>query len=129
MQIRLSWVDLASGDRRDPLLNTPIALGSDFSSLPTRINNRRACRIQLNDTEIAIFHAVIVEENGLLTIIDQDSEGGLTINHQPRLREYLNVGDLICMGNIQILVSSASLPTGITNVPFNPITDIPDYIG
>ena len=79
---------------------------------------------------MAICHAVIVEENGLLTIIDQDSESGLTINNQPRLRGYLNVGDLVCIGNIQILISSASMPTGITNVPFNPITDIPDlYIG
>jgi pSer/pThr/pTyr-binding forkhead associated (FHA) protein len=124
MQIRLSWVDPTSGERREPLLNTPIALGREFLQLPTKIKNRRASRIQLNDDLVAEFHALLVEENGLLTVIDQDSPNGLNINNQPQLRGYLHAGDWLSIGNLQILVSQIGPATSISKILFSPITDI-----
>jgi pSer/pThr/pTyr-binding forkhead associated (FHA) protein len=124
MQIRLSWVDLVSGARREPLLNTPIALGRDFLRLPTTIKKRRVSRIQLNDDSVDDFHALLTEENGLLVIVDQDSAGGLNINNQPRLRGYLHAGDWLSVGNLQILVSQIGPATSISKILFSPITDI-----
>jgi pSer/pThr/pTyr-binding forkhead associated (FHA) protein len=126
MEIRISWLDPITGEPRQPLLNTPIALGRDFSQLPTEINKRRVSRIQLNGDEVSCFHAVIAEENGLLVVIDQNSRSGISINNQPRLRGYLNNGDFLSVGGYQILVSQVGPSTSISGILFNPITDIPE---
>jgi hypothetical protein len=62
MQISLTWEDPATGERRTPVLNTPIAIGREFSQLPIEINGTRVSRIQLDDGQISRFHALIQEE-------------------------------------------------------------------
>jgi len=36
-RIQLSWDDPATGDRREPMLAVPIALGRDFNGMPAQL--------------------------------------------------------------------------------------------
>ncbi len=126
MQIRLSWTDPVTGEQREPSLNTPIALGREFSQLPAEIEGRRVSRIQLQDEGISRFHALLIEENGRLVAIDQDSSNGLSINGQKQLRGYLNNGDCLGLDRYQILVGQVEPPTSTSKILFNPITNVPD---
>jgi pSer/pThr/pTyr-binding forkhead associated (FHA) protein len=126
MQIRLSWKDPVTGEQRSPILNTPIAIGRDFAQLPADIEGRRVSRIQLNDEGISRLHALLIEENGRLIAIDQNSSNGLSINDQPQLRGALNNGDRLSLGSHQLLVSQIEPVASTSKILFNPITNIPD---
>jgi pSer/pThr/pTyr-binding forkhead associated (FHA) protein len=126
MQIRLSWKDPVTGEQREPILNTPIALGREFGQLPAEIEGRRVSRIQLNDEGISRFHVLLVEDNSQLIAIDQNSSNGLSINNQPQLRGHLNNGDCLSLGSYQILISQIEPATSNSKILFNPITNIPD---
>jgi pSer/pThr/pTyr-binding forkhead associated (FHA) protein len=126
MQIRLSWKDPVTGEQRAPSLHTPIAVGREFAQLPAEIEGRRVSRIQLPDEGISRFHALLVEENGVLVAIDQNSSNGLSINNQPQLRGFVNSGDYLTLGSYQIFVSQIGPATSTSKILFNPITNIPD---
>lgn len=126
MQISLTWEDPSSGERRTPVLNTPIALGREFSQLPIAIGGRRVSRIQLDDGQISRYHALIDEENGQLMITDQKSSNGLQVNGEPRLRQHLVPGDRLQIGSYTITLSQFGPPSSSSKILFNPITNIPD---
>jgi pSer/pThr/pTyr-binding forkhead associated (FHA) protein len=126
MQICLSWKDPVTGEQREPSLHTPVAMGREFAQLPAEIEGLRVSRIQLPDEGISRFHVLIVEENGLLVVIDQNSSNGFSVNNQPRLRSYLNLGDCLHLGSYQIFVRQIGPATSTSKILFNPITNIPD---
>jgi pSer/pThr/pTyr-binding forkhead associated (FHA) protein len=126
MQISLTWEDPNSGQRRAPVLNTPIALGREFSQLPIEIAGRRVSRIQLEDGEISRYHALIDEENGQLFITDQNSSNGLRVNDETRLRHLLAPNDRLQLGSYTITLSQFGPPSSSSKILFNPITNIPD---
>ena len=59
LQIQLSWEDPATGERREPKLNVPIAFGREFAKLPVEIRGQRVSRILLNSNEVSRYHALI----------------------------------------------------------------------
>jgi pSer/pThr/pTyr-binding forkhead associated (FHA) protein len=126
MQISLTWEDPSSGERRAPVLNTPIAMGREFSQLPIEIGGRRVSRIQLDDGQISRYHALIDEENGQIFITDQNSSNGLQINGEPQLRQPLLPGDRLQIGSYTIALSQFGTPSNSSKILFNPITNIPD---
>jgi pSer/pThr/pTyr-binding forkhead associated (FHA) protein len=126
MQISLTWEDPTTGERRAPVLNTPIAIGREFSQLPIEIAGQRVSRIQLDDGQISRFHALIGEENGQLLVTDQNSSNGLRINGEQQLRHPLVAGDRLELGSYAITIAQVGPPSSSSKILFNPITNIPD---
>ncbi|MCA1990898.1 MAG: FHA domain-containing protein [Coleofasciculus sp. S288] len=133
-RIQLSWDDPTTGDRRQPLLNLPIALGRDFHQMPIEIQGRPVSRIVLSSLEVSRFHVLIDQDSGGLMVIDQHSRNGTFINGTRVVennRIPFNEGDSLQIGPYQITVSFAAIaspspPSGNSQIFFNPNTGLPD---
>ncbi|MBD1923686.1 FHA domain-containing protein [Microcoleus sp. FACHB-831] len=133
IQIQLSWEEPATGERREPTLSLPIALGREFNQMPEEVGGRRVARIILNSLEVSRFHALIDEGQGGLVVIDQNSSNGTLINGQRHKQSVLANGDTLQIGPYQMSVrfaartpAPASPPSGNSQIFFNPDTGIPD---
>lgn len=131
LQIRLSWEDPVTGDRRQPVVQFPIALGRILESMPAELNGDRVCRIVLDSLEVSRFHTSIEIENSNWVAIDRGSRNGTFVNGQRHTRCILTNGDLLRIGPYDIIFSVASsTPTSAPSVPstiiFNPETGLPD---
>ncbi len=134
LRIQLSWDDPATGDRREPLLSLPIALGRDFNQMPSQMQGRPVSRMVLNSMEVSRFHVLIEQHSGSLVIIDQNSRNGTFLNGTrvaANSNAPLTDGDLLQIGPYQIAISfSANTqtvpPSGNSQIFFNPSTQLPD---
>ena len=133
MQIRLTWEDPATGERRSPMLTIPIALGREFARMPDRLNNQRVARIVLDSGQVSRFHALIEQDGSGIVITDQNSANGIYVNGERHTRTFLANGDSLQIGPYQISVAiesaSAPLPAPDPNrsstLIFHPETDLP----
>ncbi|MEP0801776.1 FHA domain-containing protein [Funiculus sociatus] len=131
LRLRLSWDDPATGERREPILSVPIALGREFNQMPGEINGHRVSRMVLNSLEVSRFHVLIEQDAGGVVVIDQNSSNGTFVNGQRQTRSILANGDTLQMGPYQIIVTFAAStpapsPSGNSQILFNPDTDLPD---
>jgi pSer/pThr/pTyr-binding forkhead associated (FHA) protein len=126
MQISLTWEDPVTGELRSPVLNTPIAIGREFSQLPSEIAERRVSRVQLTDGQISRFHVLLDEENGLLLVTDNQSINGLEINGIKQLRGYLKAGDRLGIGSYVLTILAVGSASNSSKILFNPVTNVPD---
>jgi pSer/pThr/pTyr-binding forkhead associated (FHA) protein len=148
VQIRLTWEDPATGERKEPLLTIPIALGREFERLPAELDGERVCRVVLNSLEVSRYHALIAIEQGQLTIADRGSINGVIVNgHKQTHRSAaltasssdpltasipIAPGDTIQIGNYQIAIALPSNSQPVTNpasqsqIRFNSVTNRPD---
>ncbi|MBD2206422.1 FHA domain-containing protein [Calothrix sp. FACHB-1219] len=108
MQIQLSWLDPNSEEQREPLLETPVAIGRRFSEMPQKINEQRVSRISIEDDLIADYHALIDWQNQELVITDQNTSNGIKINGVQVNGGILKNGDRITVGACEIVVSFTS---------------------
>ncbi|MDF5719582.1 MAG: FHA domain-containing protein [Rhizonema sp. PD37] len=104
MQIQLSWIDRNTGDRRQPLLETPVAIGSEFTQMPPEINGKQVSRMVIQGNSVANYHALIHYQNQELSIID-NSNIGININGVQSSRRRLQDGDRIQIGECEIFIS------------------------
>lgn len=111
MQIKLSWTDPNTGDRREPLLQLPVAIGKNFATMPQEIDAQKVSRITIQDDLIADYHALIIWQNEELIIIDQNTSDGIKINGLQLTTGSLNDGDRIQIGICEITINF-SLTTG-----------------
>ncbi|WP_199292211.1 FHA domain-containing protein [Coleofasciculus sp. FACHB-712] len=131
MRLRLSWDDPGTGERKEPTLAVPIALGREFNQMPGEMNGHRVSRLTLNSLEVSRFHALIDMDAGGLVVIDQNSSNGTLINGQRQTRSVLGNGDSLQIGPYYISVTfaanpPASPPSGNSQIFFHPDTDLPD---
>ncbi|MEH1809115.1 FHA domain-containing protein [Nostoc sp.] len=131
LQIQLSWDEPATGERREPLLNMPIAFGREFARLPAELRGVRVSRMLLNSNEVSRYHALIDWEQDHLVVIDQGSVNGVYVNGQPQTRSVLVNGDTLQIGPYLIAVTfgaSASAPdtSPPSTIHFNANTNRPD---
>ncbi|QMS88418.1 FHA domain-containing protein [Nostoc edaphicum CCNP1411] len=131
LQIQLSWDDPATGERREPRLNMPIAFGREFPRLPAELRGVRVSRMLLNSNEVSRYHALIDWEQDHLVVIDQGSVNGVYVNGQPQTRSFLANGDTLQIGPYMITVTfAASTSAPDTSPPstihFNANTNHPD---
>ncbi|WP_298904412.1 FHA domain-containing protein [uncultured Nostoc sp.] len=131
LQIKLSWEDPATGERREPMLSMPIAFGREFARLPAELRGGRVSRMLLNSNEVSRYHALIDWEQDHLVVIDQGSVNGVYVNGQPQTRSVLVNGDTLQIGPYVIMVTfaaSASAPdtTPPSTIHFNAKTNLPD---
>ena len=87
------WEDPATGERKEPLLTVPIALGREFGLLPDSLDGQRVCRIVLNSLEVSRYHASIELQQDRLIIVDRGSSNGLFINGQKLAQSQIEPGD------------------------------------
>ncbi len=132
MQIRLTWEDPATGERKEPLLTIPIALGREFERLPAEVDGQRVCRILLNSLEVSRYHALIKLEQGQLTILDQGSSNGVLVNGQKQTHSQIELGDTLQLGNYRISIANPgntlpiTTPASQSQIRFNAVTNRPD---
>jgi pSer/pThr/pTyr-binding forkhead associated (FHA) protein len=124
MEISLTWQDPVTGEILTPVLNTPIAIGRDFSQLPRRIGGKRVSRIRLDDGEVSRIHVFLDEENGLLVAIDHNSSNGIEINGTKQLRGYLNPGDRLIVAGYVMTITNVGAATNSSKILFQPVTDV-----
>ncbi len=129
MQIRLTWEDPVTGERKEPLLTVPIALGREFARLPAEIDGQRVCRMLLNSESVSRYHALITIEQGQLTIFDRDSGNGTIVNGVRQTQCAIAPGDTIEIGNYQIAIVMpgnilpVTSPASQSQIRFNAITN------
>ncbi len=70
-------------------------MGREFAQLPAEWSGQRVCRILLNSLEVSRYHALIVEEQGQIVIIDQNSANGVLVNGEKQTRAPIAPGDTI----------------------------------
>jgi pSer/pThr/pTyr-binding forkhead associated (FHA) protein len=132
VQIRLMWEDPATGERKEPLLTIPIALGREFTRLPETIDSQRVSRIVLNSLEVSRYHASIEVEGDRLIIIDRGSSNGIIVNGQKQTQAQISPGDIIQIGNYQIAIAiptnsqPLTTPASQSQIGFNAVTNRPD---
>ncbi|MEH2302414.1 MAG: FHA domain-containing protein [Nostoc sp.] len=131
LQIKLSWEDPATGERREPMLSMPIVFGREFARLPAELRGGRVSRMLLNSNEVSRYHALIDWEQDHLVVIDQGSVNGVYVNGQPQTRSVLVNGDTLQIGPYVIMVTfaaNASAPdtTPPSTIHFNAKTNLPD---
>jgi len=133
IQIQLSWEDPATGERREPRLNLPIAFGREFARMPAELQGQPVARMLLNSTEVSRFHALIDWEQDQLVVVDQGSVNGVSVNGQQLTRSILNSGDILKIGPYIItltfvVVIAAPAPVIVvpSTIQFNPDTNLPD---
>ena len=112
MQIKLTWIDPNTGDRRQPLLQIPVAIGKEFAAMPQQIDEQRVSRVTIQDDLIAAYHALITWQNQELIIIDQNTSYGIKINGLQLTTGSLNDGDRIQIGNCEITVNFTAISGG-----------------
>ncbi|OCQ97911.1 hypothetical protein BCD67_01910 [Oscillatoriales cyanobacterium USR001] len=130
-RLQLSWEDTSLGDRREPLLELPIAFGRIFESMPATINSDRVSRIILNSSQVSRFHALIALENGSIVVTDIGSRNGTFINGTRQTRGILANGDTLQIGPYSIAISFAphrTFPNTNSQIFFNQNTNIPDPV-
>jgi pSer/pThr/pTyr-binding forkhead associated (FHA) protein len=121
------WEDPATGERKEPLLTVPIALGREFERLPDTLDGQRVCRIVLNSLEVSRYHASIEIQQDRLIIIDRASSNGIVVNGQKQPQSHLNPGDTIQIGNYQISIAlPLATPATPSEIRFNSVTNRPD---
>jgi pSer/pThr/pTyr-binding forkhead associated (FHA) protein len=126
------WEDPATGERKEPLLTVPIALGREFGRLPTEIEGDRVCRVVLNSLEVSRYHALITIEQDRLVILDRDSSNGVIVNGQLQTHCQIDPGDTIQIGNYQIAIAlsnssqSSTTPASESQIRFNAVTNRTD---
>ena len=125
------WEDPATGERKEPLLTVPIALGREFERLPDILDGQRVCRIVLSSLDVSRYHASIEIDQDRLTIIDRGSSNGIIINGQKQTQSQIVPGDVIQIGNYQIAIAIPSNTQFTTlasqsQIGFNSVTNRPD---
>ncbi len=133
LRIQLSWDDPATGDKREPMLAVPIALGRDFNQMPVQMQGRPVSRMVLNSLEVSRFHTLIDQDSSGLVAIDQNSRNGTFINGTrigPNERVSLANGDSLQIGPYQIVVTfgvrTQPSPSRNSQIFFNPNTGLPE---
>ncbi len=126
------WEDPATGERREPLLTVPIALGREFERLPAEIDGQRVCRVVLNSLEVSRYHALITSDGNRSIVLDRDSSNGVLVNGQQQKQCEIVPGDIIQIGNYQISIAIESNQQPVTTpahqaqIRFNAVTNRPD---
>jgi hypothetical protein len=105
MQIQLTWTDPNTGQQQQPFLETPVALGREFNSMPGTLNGNRVSRVTLPDSQVAGYHATIDWVGGKLMVINQDQNIGTLVNGMRLSNTRLIDGDRLQIGIYEILVN------------------------
>jgi pSer/pThr/pTyr-binding forkhead associated (FHA) protein len=133
LRIRLSWDDPATGDKREPMLGVPVALGRDFNQMPAQMQGCPVARMLLNSLEVSRFHVLIDQDSNGVVAIDQNSRNGTFVNGtriHANNRVPIANGDSLQIGPYQITISfgARTPPPAASNsqIFFNPNTGLPD---
>jgi hypothetical protein len=108
LRIRLSWDDPATGDKREPMLGVPVALGRDFNQMPAQMQGCPVARMLLNSLEVSRFHVLIDQDSNGVVAIDQNSRNGTFVNGtriNANNRVPIANGDSLQIGPYQITIS------------------------
>lgn len=121
MRLKLHWVDIKTGLERTPSLETPVAFGREFGSMPSTIAGQEVSRMVLAHEQVEAYHAILTEEAGQLVIIDRGSRICTKVNGVPLPRQAVLDDDQIQIGPFEITVTV--LPASVSESNQSPMTD------
>jgi hypothetical protein len=104
LRIQLIFTDPGSDMPKRPILETPIALGSEFMVMPSLLSDRRVSRLTIKDPQISSYHALIDDFDGQVMVIDQQAPAGVKVNGVMEQAAALKDGDRLQLGGCEILV-------------------------
>jgi len=121
VRIQLYWTHPTTGQAQQPALETPIALGREFTLMPSIVDGERVSRIVIDHPQVAEYHALITDQEGQLLMTDQ-SGVGVKLNGKP-----VTVGRLLHSTQIQVgpVLLRVALPRGAASPPPKPIPPPP----
>jgi hypothetical protein len=105
LQVQLTWTNPNTGDRTEIFLDTPVAIGSQISTMPQQIGEKRVSLIEIDYDLVADYHALIDQQNQELIVIDQNTSNGIKINGVQSASGVLKNGDRIQIGSVEIVVN------------------------
>lgn len=103
MRIQLIWTD-PSGEQHKPILETPIALGSNFDAMPASHEGQQVSRLVLPDDTIAPYHALIEVRNNT-PLITTPSGQNVQINSLTLPMSTLFEGDVLQIGPFSLVLN------------------------
>ena len=99
VQIQLRWQDPVTGEKLEPVLDLPVAIGRDLNEIPENLGQKAVSRIVLNSKKVSRFHALITYDSHQLLISDRSANGTFVDNqylHQASLplknNDTINIG-------------------------------------
>lgn len=112
MQVQCIYFDPNLNHQRELIFETPIAIGSDPSRMPERLDQQQVSQWVLNFPEVADYHLLINAVNQTLQGIAQNAPNGIIINGVQQLAKtcILVEGDRLQVGEIEIQVFTSVVP-------------------
>ncbi|MDA0267846.1 MAG: FHA domain-containing protein [Cyanobacteria bacterium] len=104
MQVQLRWTDPNTGKPSNPTLATPIAFGSDFAVMPSRLDDQAVSRMVLPNNAVEPYHALLEVGDGQLLINDRGSRIGAKVNGVALPFQPVVAGDILQIGPYEITV-------------------------
>jgi hypothetical protein len=95
-----------SGELKRPLLVPPIAIGRDKEQMPEQLGEQSVTCLELADTQISRFHALITLVNQQLYVTDQ-STNGTFLNGRPiqKAPQPLSSKDTLRIGSYKLIAT------------------------
>jgi len=112
MQIQLDWIDPVTGEPRRPQYETPLAIGRDFSQLPSELGGQRVARLTLEDSSLQPYHGVLKTNTLGELAIALLPEATVAVNGQPYTGETVTLqsGDRLQLGALELTIAILSAP-------------------
>jgi hypothetical protein len=105
MRVQLHWVEVKTGMVRTPTLETPVAFGREFGSMPSTVEGVATSRMVLASDQVEAYHALLTEQAGQLTISDRGSRHCTQVNGVALPMQPVQSGDRITIGPFEITVT------------------------
>ena len=117
MQFQLIRTNLETGDSQTSTVDTPVALGREIALMPGVHVGDRVTRIVLEGEQVADYHALIVEQDGELRVIDQSQGRGLRVNGVVMSESSLQEGDRVQIGAYDLQIQLQLAAVGANSEP------------
>lgn len=117
MEFQLIRTNLATGESQTSTVETPVALGREIALMPGVQAGEHVTRIALEDDQVADYHALIIEQDRELHVIDQSQGRGLRVNGVVMPESSLQEGDRVQIGSYDLQIQLQLAAVGATSQP------------
>jgi pSer/pThr/pTyr-binding forkhead associated (FHA) protein len=133
MQLRLTWDDPISGEKRSLNLTPPVALGREFARMPVNLGPRTVAQVLLDSAQVSRYHALIEATGEEVFLLDQGSINGSRVNGsaaEPQVPTRLSNGDSLQIGpysisvGLGVAIATIAIPKASPTILFNAETDV-----
>ncbi|MCB9060231.1 MAG: FHA domain-containing protein [Halobacteriovoraceae bacterium] len=92
------------------------------------VGRTEACEIVLNDLSVTAIHCVVEVSSAQAKVYDLNSRTGTFVNSKRIISETLKQGDILKVGNVELIFEKSLKNIRNENLPLEMLTDIPQII-